>query len=145
VQPTVEADLRAMRLSLERLVAAEDLPATAVQGLAEIGRSLRRLERSWAQVLPYLVAENASTAALLADLTPSLPGDLAGEIASLGPPPAPVSDPSAFDATKAQERNGVLRALLARAITALPADEGGAEARARVRQHLKSTLALRPW
>jgi hypothetical protein len=146
MQPTVEADLQAVRLGLERLAADDDMPATAVEGLAEAGRSLRRLERSWARVLPYLVAENTSTAALLDELAPLLPEDLRQEIATLGPPPEPVPDLSAFDAMKANELNGVLRALVARAINALPpSGDSAAAARARVTGHLRSTLELRPW
>lgn len=144
MQPAVEADLRAMRLSLERLAADEELPATAVQALAEVGRSLRRLERSWAGVLPYLMIENSAAAALLAELAPQLPESLASEITSLEELPPP-PDPSALDATKANQLNGTLRDLLARALTSLPPDEAGARARARVRDHLRTSLKLRPW
>ncbi len=145
MQPAVEEDLRAVRTSLERLAADETLPAAAMDTLAEAGRSLRRLERAWGRVLPYLLAENASTAALLDDLAALLPKDLDEEIASLDRPPAPVHDLAMLDPSRADERNASLRDLLARAIRALPADATGASARIRVREHLRSALELRPW
>ena len=145
MQPAVEMDLRAMRESLERLAVEEDLPSTAVAALGEVGRSLRRLERSWARVLPHLVAENAATAALLNEFAPLVPAPLRDDIASVEPVPEPVADPRALDALHANELNEVLRGLLAGVIVSLPDDRAGAEARERVRQHLQEILKLRPW
>lgn len=145
MQPAVETDLRAMREALERLAVDEDLPGTAVAALGEVGRSLRRLERSWARVLPYLVAENAATAALLTELAPLVPAPLRDDIASVGAVPEPVADPRALDALHANELNGVLRGLLAGVIVSLPDDQAGFEARERARQHLQDILELRPW
>ena len=145
MQPAVEADLRAMRESLERLAVDEDLPSTAVAALGEVGRSLRRLERRWARVLPYLVAENAATAALLKELAPLVPAPMQAEIASVGPVPEPVADPRALEALHANELNGVLRSVLARVIVGLPDDQAGSDARGRARQHLQDSLELRPW
>ena len=145
MQPAVEADIRAMRESLERLIAEEQLPASGVAVLGEVRRSLRRLERTWARVLPYLLAENAATAALLAEVAPLVPADLQAEITTAGRALDPVPDTAQLDAVLANERNGVLRGLLARVIETLPADESGARARARARKHLQDCLELRPW
>lgn len=145
MQPAVETDLRAMRESLERLVAEEDLPGSAVAALGEVGRSLRRLERSWARVLPYLVAENAATAALLEELAPLVPASLRDDIAAVGPVPEPVADPRVLDALDANELNGALRGLLAGVIASLPGDQAGSEARGRARRHLQDILRQRPW
>lgn len=145
MQPAVEADLRAIRLALERIAAQGDLLPTAVEELSEVIRSVNRLETSWFLVLPYLAHENASTAALLSELTPLLPADLRHNIASLGDTPVPACDPEALDARKVNELNGVLRELLARTIVALPSGEKGSAARARVLDHFRGTMELRPW
>lgn len=144
MQPAVETDLRAARLSLEKVAGEEGVPAAVIEALAEIGRSLKRLERSCNAMLPYLAAENRSTAALLGKLAPLLPEELSNEVGSLNSP-APLPDLDLLDARKANELNGLLRGLLARAIRALPADEHGVRARAQIKDHLQSTLKLRPW
>lgn len=145
MQPTIEADLRAARLALERIAAEEGLPANAAQGLSEVTRSLKRLEACWFRMLPYLSTENASTVALLHELAPLLPADLNRDIAALGDAPVPVADADALDARKANELNGTLRDLLARAIGTFPPGEEGAAARARVTEHFGATMELRPW
>jgi hypothetical protein len=145
LQPAVEADLRAIRLALERIAAEEDLVPTTVDQLSEVIRSVKRLETSWFLVLPYLAHENASTAALLSELAPVLPDDLKHDIASLGDTPVPASDPDALDARKANELNGVLRELLVRTIVALPSGEEGGAAHARLVEHFRGAMELRPW
>lgn len=145
MQPAVDADLRAIRESLERLAVEHRLSSAAVATLNEVERSLRRLERTWARVLPYLVAENAATAALLKELAPLVPAPLRDDIASSERVPAPVADPRALDAVHANELNGELRGLLARVIAALPGDQAGSDARERTREHLQDMLRLRPW
>jgi hypothetical protein len=145
MEPAVDADLRAMRESLERLAEEEELPAAAEAVLREVRRSLQRLERTWARVLPYLVAENTATAALLSDLARLAPPQLRDELSAIDAPSRPVPDAAHLDALRANQLNGVLRGLLARLIAGLPANDAGAEARARAHRHLLSALKLRPW
>ncbi len=76
MQPTPEADLRAIRDSLEHLVASEEAPAAIAPVLSDTIRSLRRLERSWSTLLPYLATENNATRTLLGELEPLIAAEL---------------------------------------------------------------------
>ena len=145
MQPTVDADLRAARLAIARVVAEEDVSPEAIAGLEEVSRTIGRVERSWARVLPYLVFENRATAGLLAELAPLVSEDVADEIAALRVPRADDDDLAQFDAGAVNELNGRLRGILAQVIRALPAGEAGAQPRTAIRLHLERTLALRPW
>jgi hypothetical protein len=141
VQPTLESELRATRSSLERIVSGEPDSETAAS-LHEVIRSLRRLERSASRFLPFLVAENAATRTLLADLAPLLTGDLAAQITAAVTPP---DDQSPCDLDQVNETNAHLRDLLSRAIALLPDDAAGAAACERTREHLLTTARQRPW
>lgn len=145
MRPTPEADLRRVRLSVERLVAEEALAPAAAAGLEGVIRSLRRLERALPRILPHLAAENESTARVLAELAPLMPEELAAEVAALEPSLPAVDALPMFDPAVVGELNTTLRDLLSRAIAVLPAGEAGAAARALIRDHLERTLALRPW
>jgi hypothetical protein len=146
MQPTPEADLRAIRESLERLVAGEEAPPAIAPVLGDTIRSLRRLERSWSTLLPYLAAENNATRTLLAELEPLVPAELRSALhdAAAAAPPT-IIDPALLDPGPIHSANADLRELLARVIGALPSGEAGAQARRRIQAHLSETVMQRPW
>ena len=145
MQPTPEADLRAIRDSLERLVASEEAPAAIAPVLGDTIRSLRRLERSWSTLLPYLATENNATRALLAELEPLVPAEIRPELHDAAAQTSTMIDPQLLDPGPIQSANAELRELLARVIVALPTGEPGAQARQRIRDHLSETVTHRPW
>jgi hypothetical protein len=95
-------------------------------------------------VLPFLVADNRATASLLQSLSRVLPAELSAEIdrATSSVPSYP--DPSVFDVAVADERNGELRALLAKAVATLPVTEDGEAARREIAAHLRRRLDSDP-
>jgi hypothetical protein len=143
--PTPEADLRRTRESLEALVADGEISSTATHVLRETIRSLRRLERTWPRLLPYLVEENVATQALLEELAPLLPSELRSEIEAARAAAPRTIDRRLLETAAVEGVNADLRSLLARAIVGLPGDETGTEARGRALNHLKRTVTLRPW
>jgi hypothetical protein len=145
MQPTPEADLRAMRDSLERLVASEEAPAAIAPVLGDTIRSLRRLERSWSKLLPYLATENNATRALLGELEPLVPAELRSELHDATATTSRIIDPQLLEPEPIHRANSDLRDLLARVIVALPTGEPGAQARRRIQDHLSETVTQRPW
>lgn len=145
MQPTPEADLRAIRDSLERLVASEEAPPAIAPVLGDTIRSLRRLERSWSKLLPYLATENNATRTLLGELEPLVPAGIRSELHDAAATGSTGIDPQLLDPAPIQAANAELRDLLARVIVALPTGEPGAQARRRIREHLTETMTHRPW
>jgi hypothetical protein len=145
MQPTPEADLRAIRDSLERLVASGEAPPAITPVLSDTIRSLRRLERSWSELLPYLATENNATRALLGELQPLVPAELRSELHDAATATTRIIDPALLDPGPIQSANSELRDLLARVIVALPTGAPGASARRRIRDHLTETVTTRPW
>jgi hypothetical protein len=145
MQPTPEADLRAIRGSLERLVASEEAPPAIAPVLGDTIRSLRRLERSWSTLLPYLATENNATRTLLAELEPLVGPGLRSELHDAAAQTSGIIDPQLLDPEPIQTANSDLRELLARVIVALPSGEPGAQARRRISDHLSETVIHRPW
>lgn len=145
MQPTPQEDLRAMREALERVAAGDTIASDDAAVIGHTVRSLKRLERSWDKVLPFLVRENAVIRDLLAELAPALPGATRSEIdAAVGAAP-PSVDPRLLELTPARDANAALRELLARAIGDLPSGEAGAAGRRRTRAGLAEIVSLRPW
>lgn len=144
MEPTVEAELAAVRRSLKALADTPGLPPHAAGDLAQAVRALERVEQTWSRILPHLVVDNASLAGLLLDLAPELPPDLRAEIES-AVRPSPQPDPDLFDVAAADARNRQLRGLVSRVIAAAPAGAGGAAVRSRVSACLDRGLETRPW
>jgi hypothetical protein len=145
MQPTPEADLRAIRRSLEQLVASEEAPPAIAPVLGDTIRSLRRLERSWSTLLPYLATENNATRTLLGELEPLVPAEIRSELHEAAAATSQAIDPRLLDPEPIQRANADLRDLLARVIVALPTGEPGAQARRRISDHLAETVTQRPW
>jgi hypothetical protein len=145
MQPTPEADLRAIRASLDRLATSGEAPPAFAPVLSDTIQSLRRLERSWSKLLPYLAAENNATQTLLGELEPLVPAELRSELQDAAATPPRIIDPHLLDPEPIQSANSDLRDLLARVIVALPTGEPGAQARRRIRDHLSETVIQRPW
>ena len=145
MQPTPEADLRAIRRSLEQLVASEEASPAIAPVLGDTIRSLRRLERSWSTLLPYLATENNATRTLLGELEPLVGPELRSELHHAAAQTAQIIDPQLLDPEPIQSANAHLRDLLARVIVALPTGEPGARARRRIRDHLSEIVIDRPW
>jgi hypothetical protein len=102
------------------------------------------LEGTWSAVLPFLAADNRATAALLRSLAGMLPAELAAEIARTTASVPSVPDPLMLDVAVADERNGELRALLARAVIALSVTDDGEAARREIAAHLLRRLDSDP-
>lgn len=146
MHPTVDEQLRGIGRLLEQVAAGGGLAPASADALDEARRRLRRLEGSWAQLLPFLTADNRATAELLAELAPLVAGALAHEVAAAAaheaeraPTPAATLDVAAVAA-----RNDELRALLATVIAALPGGDAGRAARLAVVAHARRRLDADP-
>ncbi len=145
MHPTVDEQLRGIGRLLEQVAAGSGLAPASADALDEARRRLRRLEGSWAQVLPFLTADNRATAELLAELAPLVAGALAHEVAAAAheadraPTPA-----AALDVAAVAARNDELRALLATVIAALPGGDAGRAARLAVVAHARRRLDADP-
>jgi hypothetical protein len=142
MHPTPDEQLQAVLRRLDEVDAEPSLlPPPARQALDDARRLLRRLERSWAQRLPFLVADNRLAVDLLGDLAPLLP-DLSAEI------DAAATEHSSLDSVTheptAHDLNTRLQALLGRAVHLLPDSDDGDVGRARIADHLRSRLAADP-
>ena len=145
MQPTVEAELTALKRSLSALKAEPDMAPAAVGDLAEALRALERLEKTWSRVLPYLVFDNAAVGNLLLELAPELSSELRVAIESAVPELQPEPDLSWFDVVAADSRNQALRALLSRVIAESASGDANAGLRSRVVACLDRSLESRPW
>lgn len=147
MQPTIEAELSGVRRSLSALAALDDLSADVREELTAAERALQRVETSWSRVLPYLVADNAAVAKLLRDVAPLLQDDLHAEIDSVIRAQGPAPDVGALNVSAANDRNQILRSLLARALVATPRGEDGARTTVHLQAAacLRQSLDNRPW
>ena len=116
------------------------LPPDVAADLLTVSRVLRRLERSSAAVLPWMMADNAANAALLAELLPALPADVAVDAEEAL---AASRDPG--DLSGVEARSEQLRSLLARAVVASSDHPGGEKVRRRIADRLTASLDDRPW
>lgn len=134
MRPTAADALDGAERLLRGLVTDGELTPAAA---APVVRLVRQARVGWSSRLPFLDNDNRTLLALLSDLAPVLPEDLAAAITShvVLPPPAPL-----LDVEEADRRNAALRELLARAVRVLPP---GAE-RERVRRHLLERLEREP-
>jgi hypothetical protein len=141
VHPSVTEQLRGMRRTLTEVVAPDlssPYPAEVLRGVVA---ALEGLERSWTRVLPFLVWDNAETAALLGAISSVVDPDLAVRVSQV----CDVEPPDALDVDAADARNEALRGLLAEAVPGLAA--GGAEtatAHAAVVAHLRARIDRYP-
>jgi hypothetical protein len=107
---------------------------------------LRRVESSWAAVLPFLAGDNRATAALLAEVATLVPQAVVTADAG---PDVTAAD-AELDVTAADARNRALRAVLADVVRALPAagaaddHPAAASARALIAAHLRARLDRDP-
>lgn len=147
MHPTPEEQLRAVERRLAEVAAEPSLPPPARDALDDARRLIRRLERSLATRLPFLLTDNELTTRLLDELAPLLP-DLSAEIdAEIDTGVAGAGagfDHAVVDETTAHERNKQLQALLGRAVHLLPDGPDGDAGRARIAEHLRSRLAANP-
>ena len=125
MHPTVEEQLRAVWWQLETVTQDPTLSADSRDLLTEAGRLLRRLEGSASARVPFLLADNQATAALLQQLG------------------VPLADERS-SASDAHERNKALREVLATAIRTLPATTEGEAAMTRIAAHLRRRIFADP-
>ncbi len=147
MHPTPDEQLQAVLRRLDEVNAEPSLPPPAREALDDARRLLRRLERSWAQRLPFLLLDNHLAVELLRSLAPLLP-DLSAEIdaatAEHSSVTAPTSPRSTVDEATAHDLNKRLQGLLGRAVHLLPDGAEGDAGRARIADHLRSRLAADP-
>ena len=143
MHPTVDEQLRGVRRLLQIVAADDGLSPAATEALADASRILRRLQSSWAQVPAFLASDNRATAAVLTEIAPLLPAELAADAVAMA---SGCAEPhlADLDLAAVHERNKALRALLAQAVTALPHDDAGARARRVIAAHLCQRLARDP-
>jgi len=137
VHPSVTEQLRGIRRTLTEVVAPDVSSPYPAEVLRGVVAALEGLERSWARVLPFLVWDNAETAALLGGISPVVDPDLAARITQV----CDAEPGDALDVDAADVRNEALRALLAEAVPELAA--GGpttADAHAAVVAHLRARI-----
>ena len=139
MRPTVDEQLAGARRLVELVAAEAALPEASVARLTEAARLLRRVEASWASVLPFLAADNAATAELLAELSSQLPEEFRPSIGAELAARTPEPERCELDVAAASARNRRLRALLADAVPRL-----GPDGRRRVARHLRRRLELDP-
>jgi hypothetical protein len=144
MRPSIDEQLRGIQRLIDTVARDEHLSTAGSEALVGASRALRRLEGTWSGVLPFLVADTRATASLLQSLSHVLPAQLSAEIdrATSSVPSYP--DPSVFDVAVADERNGELRRLLAKAVAALPVTEHGEAARGEIAAHLRRRLDSDP-
>lgn len=138
MHPTPDEQLRAIRRLVDGAAADPAIAPESEAMLTDASRLLRRLERSWARRLPFLVRDNELSGGLLAELAPQLSADLAAEI-EVVTTSLPVNDEAA-----AHEMNKRLQGLLGQAGHLLPDDADGDAGRARIADHLRARLAADP-
>ncbi len=147
MHPTPEEQLRAVGRRLDEVAAEPSLPPPARDALDDARRLIRRLERSLATRLPFLLADNELATRLLNELAPLLT-DLSAEIDNAVDPraagPGTGLDLPPVDEQTVHERNKQLQALLGRAVHLLPDGPDGDAGRARIADHLRSRLAANP-
>jgi hypothetical protein len=146
VHPTTTEELAGVRRLVTSLADHPDLPDDVAADLVTAGRVLRRLERSAPLVLPWLNADNAGNAAVLADVLADLPAALAGDVESTLEAEAEAeaeTDPS--DLGQAESRNERLRLLLAQAVVASNGQPRGDRVRRLIAARLAASLDDRPW
>jgi hypothetical protein len=138
MQPTVAQQLAAIRRIVDtaRADLTSDPAATAATAatLELVSGQLRRLERTEANRLAFLVEDNDRTTELLTDLAVLVP--------ALAPPDTGAGDGPGEDVVGA--RNERLRALLARAVHELPDTPDGDAGRDRIAAHLRRRLDRNP-
>lgn len=146
VQPTVEAELAGARRSLAAIASEYQMPVEAARALSAVERTLQRVESTWSRLLPYLLADNAAATQLLDEIESLAPEPVRTDIRNAIATGEMVVDVESVEFTAVNERNELLRALLARVIAALPADAGvQGSARTRIASYLRHSLETRPW
>ncbi len=146
MHPTIDEQLQGVRRLLDAVAADPGLTPTSGAALADATRLLRRIEGTWARVLPFLVLDTRATAALLDELAPLLPEPLATDVRATvrGERSGPHLEPEQLDPAGAAARNVEVRTLLSAAIAALPDDEPGRRARRAVVAHARRRLEADP-
>lgn len=125
MHPTVAEQIQGVLRWLDAVATDPGLSPASTERLADATRVLRRLETSGPARMPFLLADNAATEALLAELG-----------VAVTPAPAPGSE------DESHARNVALRALLTTAIGELPSTD--AETRRRIAAHLRDRVAVDP-
>ncbi len=145
VRPTVDEQLAGIDRLLQLVAADPRLSAESGSLLRDARRQLDRLRSSIELRLPFLLWDNAASAAVLAGVAPLLPPELADEVvaATARSEADPTAGRSETEADLAR-RNDRLRDLLSAAITALPDDEAGTAARAAIIDHLRARVDANP-
>lgn len=143
MQPMPDVELAGARRSLSSVARDPRLPSDASREIEHVIRTIRRVEKSWPVLLPYLVQSNGRLAALLRELAPLAPAELAEEIDAVL---AETPEGLGVDLGSANEHNEALRGLLARFVTSeLPRPGTASPTRAPILEALRRDLQSRPW
>jgi hypothetical protein len=134
--PTSEEHLAAVRRLLDEVTGDPGLSDASRRALEEAARRLRRVERSGAARLPFLVRDTRAGVALLAAL-PVTAKDIVAAVPE-------IDEAAEHHEPTAHELNMHVRELLSRAVRELPDDEEGEAWRARLAVHLRERIATDP-
>jgi hypothetical protein len=140
MRPTLAEQLRGLRRVLDVAVAPAITDDYATEALAGVQRALAMLETREPEVLPFLLWDNAATAALLVRI------DAAG--VALAAPVAPAEPIDGSHIAALDTENERLRGLLAGAVPELagaPAGSAAAALHGDVVAHLRERIARYPY
>jgi hypothetical protein len=144
VRPTVSEQLAGVRRILAEVIAPEVTGAYPVDMLRGVLANLEMLERSWTQIAPFLVWDNAGTERVLEHAAAVVDDETATRIrAALVA--APTDAAAGLDADALDAHNTMLRGLLAEIVPQLAS--GGATtaaAYAELRAHLRERIGRFP-
>ncbi|MEV6899925.1 hypothetical protein [Amycolatopsis sp. NPDC051372] len=131
MRPTIEDQLHGAQRLLDDVAGDPELSRDSHENLANVRRLLKQIGRSWSELLPFYINDNATMAQLLTR-----------HAHDLGIPAA--AEPAGYDVAQAAQRNAELRALLSRVITNLPATTDGTAARREITEYLVRRIEADP-
>lgn len=137
MHPTPEEQLNAILRLIEDAASDSRMAEEPKALLADAGRLIRRLERSWSSRLPFLTRDNELAIELLSEIGPLLPV-LQKKIDALAGTATQPDEPSSHAVNKQCQE------LLSEAVHLLPDDSAGDNGRARIVAYLRSRLAADP-
>ncbi|MEW2503347.1 MULTISPECIES: hypothetical protein [unclassified Amycolatopsis] len=129
MRPTIEDQLHGAQRLLDDVATDPELSRDSHENLANVRRLLKQIGRSWSELLPFYLNDNATLAQLLTRHDVELPA---------------AAEPGGYDVAEAARRNAELRALLSGVITNLPDTPDGTAARREITEYLVRRIEADP-
>jgi hypothetical protein len=145
VRPTVSEQLAGVRRILAEVIAPEVTGAYPVDMLRGVLANLEMLERSWMQIGPFLVWDNAGTERVLEHAAAVVDDETAARVRAALVAAPTEADAAGQDVDALEAHNTVLRGLLAEIVPQLAGGgEPTAAAYAELRAHLRERIGRFP-